>query len=143
MWLVDTNILVYAVSPAETVKCPAARSFLKDLMARGQAAVAVQNCAEFLSAAALKPKSPLEISDAMTILNAWVAHMRVLSPNFETVEMAVGCIDRYQLSFWDAMVWAVAVQEGLEGVYSEDGPVGATIGGIRWRDPLKDRPTGG
>jgi predicted nucleic acid-binding protein len=36
MWLVDTNLLVYAVSPAEKEKQPRARAFLTSLLTTGR-----------------------------------------------------------------------------------------------------------
>ncbi|MEW5855192.1 MAG: hypothetical protein AB2A00_40825 [Myxococcota bacterium] len=45
-------------------------------------------------------------------------------------------VERYRLSFWDAMVWGIAVQHHVAEVLSEDGPVGATLEGVRYRNPL-------
>ena len=137
MWLIDTNILVYAVSPSEKTKYTIARSFIAEILTNGEGVLAVQNCVEFINAAALKPKSPLSLSDAFAALDTWTKYLAVLSPNFDTVRVAVNGVDRYQLSYWDALIWAVAVQNGLEGIFSEDGPTGATINGIRWVDPLR------
>ncbi len=138
MLLIDTNVLVYAVSPAEAERQARARSVLTDLMRQREAALAVQNCAEFLQVAAIRRDSPLELSDAVDQLRVWCRHMTVFSPDYGTVEMAVEGVERYQISFWDAMIWAIAVQNGLEEILSEDGPSGATLRGVRWTNPFEE-----
>jgi len=136
MFLIDTNILVYAVSTAEKIKQTRARAVLSDLMIHGEAALALQSCAEFLTAAALKPSSPLSLGDALGQLRSWERHMSILIPSFETVEVAAEGVTKYKLSFWDAMIWAIALQYEIPRVLTEDGPVGSEIRGVKLVDPF-------
>jgi len=137
MFLIDTNILVYAVSAADKTKRDRARAVLSDLMLRSEAALALQSCAEFLAAAALKPGSPLSLQDALRQLRSWERHMILLFPSFETVELAAGGVSRHKLSFWDAMIWAVALQHEIPVILTEDGPVGSRLRGVRLIDPFQ------
>jgi predicted nucleic acid-binding protein len=45
-------------------------------------------------------------------------------------------IERLSMSFWDAMIWAVAKQNRVAEILSEDGPVGSVVEGIRYTNPF-------
>ena len=45
---------------------------------------------------------------------------------------------QYQLSFWDALIWATAKLNQIPVVLSEDFNVGGVIEGIRFVNPLAD-----
>lgn len=136
MILIDTNILVYAVSPGEPEKQARSREVLAELMRTGRAALSLQNCSEFLTAASLKPGSPISLDDAHAQLRAWRNHITILLPNMDTLDLATDGVKGHKLSFWDAMVWAVAEQHGVEEILTEDGPVGSTIGHVRFTNPF-------
>ena len=49
---------------------------------------------------------------------------------------AIRGVKEYQLSFWDAQIWATAKLNQIPVVYSEDFNVGAIIEGVRFINPL-------
>jgi predicted nucleic acid-binding protein len=71
---------------------------------------------------------------------AWLAYIywawRVEVPTAETVLRASEIQERNQLSFWDAMILATAVQGGAETLLSEDMNHGQVIEGIRVENPF-------
>jgi predicted nucleic acid-binding protein len=54
----------------------------------------------------------------------------------DTLDMATNGVIGHKLSFWDAMIWAVAEQHGLEEILTEDGPIGSTIGHVTFTNPF-------
>jgi len=49
---------------------------------------------------------------------------------------AIEGVRRYRLAYWDAQIWAAAKLNQIEVIYSEDGPTGRPIGGVRFVNPL-------
>lgn len=62
----------------------------------------------------------------------------VLLPTARTLETALDGVRDHQLSFWAGMLWAVAKENNLAVMVTEDGPTGAAIGGVRFRSPFAD-----
>ena len=54
----------------------------------------------------------------------------------DTLDLAANGVIRHKLSFWDAMIWAIAEQHGVEEILTEDGPVGSTIGHVLFKNPF-------
>jgi len=45
-------------------------------------------------------------------------------------------VERYQLAWWDSLVWATASDYGILVVLSEDFNAGSVIGGVRLINPF-------
>jgi predicted nucleic acid-binding protein len=73
-----------------------------------------------------------------TIVDGFRRSWPILVPSPTTVETALDGVERHHLSFWDAMVWAIAREHGVSQVLSEDGPTGRHAGGVLFRDPFRD-----
>lgn len=130
--LIDTNILVYAAGAdgdrdRQQIAVRALRAHREDGL------LAVQVLAEFANVLIRKGR-PLETiqRDVTTLERSW----RVIAPNSETVSAALVGVQEHKMSFWDAMLWACAKQHHLATILSEDGPIGATIGGILYKSPF-------
>ena len=44
---------------------------------------------------------------------------------------------RHGLSFWDALIWAAAAENGIKTVYTEDYQDGREIEGVRFVNPFR------
>lgn len=136
--LVDTNLLVYAYQPTSgDPRIPRAKKILADRMSAGDGFVSVQNLAELSAVCLTKLTPPLPISALRQILLDVEAALAVLAPSADTVRSAVSGVGKHRLSFWDAMLWAVAKEGGLDEILSEDLQDGQTVEGVRFRNPLK------
>ena len=49
---------------------------------------------------------------------------------------ALGAIQRNGLSFWDALIWAAAVENGIPVIYTEDYQDGREVEGARFVNPF-------
>lgn len=122
--LIDTNILVYATgADGDRTRQQMAIQALRDHRPHG--ALAVQVLAEFASVL-IRKGAPLETvrSDIRTL------------PDVGTVSLALGGVEDYSMSFWDAMLWATAKHHGLTTILSEDGPTGSTVGDMLYLSPF-------
>lgn len=57
-----------------------------------------------------------------------------LSP--ETTRNALAAVERYQLSFWDALIWATASAHGVPRILFEDFQHGRRVEGVEYVNPL-------
>ena len=134
----DTNILVYAVDRDAGDR----HEQSKDLV--GQAAkrdciLTVQVLAEFYYATIRKKL--LEPSDAETFVQDWLNVFNVVSADSSTLVNAMEAVEKHRLSFWDAMIWAVARKTGCSAIISEDMQGGQRLGGIEFLDPFSSGAT--
>lgn len=136
--LVDTNILVYAYEPASAdPRAPKAKKSMIEHVVAGDGYVSVQNLAELSSVCLTKLQPPLQPSVIRDILRDVGTALSVLRPSTSTVESALVGVEKHQLSFWDAMLWAIAKENGVGEILSEDFQDGQTLEGVRFRNPLK------
>ncbi len=116
---VDTNVLIYAHDVSAGEKHNRARQLIRDLWQSGEGCVSIQVLQEFYVTVTRKVAKPLPSEAAAQIiidLSAWVVHC----PGVEDILDAIRLQERYQTSFWDAMILASAVQLGCEVLWSED-----------------------
>jgi predicted nucleic acid-binding protein len=76
-------------------------------------------------------------SDVRSLL-AW----RPMTVNRQTVELAWLLQDRYQISWWDALIAGSAQMLGCRYLLTEDLQEGMAIGDLRVVNPFRNSPTG-
>lgn len=136
--LVDTNILVYSVDRRDPAKQRAAAAVLDELAAAGLGVLSAQSLAEYFSA--LTSKAVLAEHVSMAVAAAQVADYArswmIVNVTPPIVLEAIDGVRRYRLSYWDAQIWAAARLNQIGVIYSEDGPTGSAVGGVRFVNPL-------
>ena len=140
MRLVDTNILLYAVSalPEEADK----RSRACALLTETGLALSVQVLQEFYYQAT-HPKRPARLThdDAVRFLEP-LLQLPIQPVTGEVFRIALSIRERFGLSYWDSAILAAARVMGCDAVYSEDMSAGQDYGGLRVIDPFADRGGG-
>jgi predicted nucleic acid-binding protein len=136
--LVDTNILVYRCDPRDPAKREAARALLRRGEAAGDLRIAHQSLVEFMnSATRSRGGSPLMTrEDATRQAELFMAEFPVLYPNEHVFRTALRGMATYQLSWFDAHLWAYAEHYGLPEILSEDFEHGRMYGTVRIRNPF-------
>lgn len=134
--IVDTNILVYAYDADAAERHQKAKDTIKTLWDQSKGALPTQVLAEFFVTITRKVKQPLSVADAKGIIEDYRAAWAVFPTTPDTVLLAIDGIERYQLSFWDSMIWASAVINGIPKIFSEDMQHGQTIEGVRIENPF-------
>lgn len=136
--LVDTNVLVYAYQKDRSdPRHRKAKEALADLILSGDGHVGVQSLAELSSVFLKKQKPPLSPSEILGIVTDVETALSVLRPGADTVKGALRAVEAHQLSFWDAMIWSIARENGVGEILTEDLQDGRTIEGVSYRNPLK------
>lgn len=139
--LVDTNLLVYRFDPRNLEKQTIATNLLRQAIADQSIRVPHQAIIEFVSAvtrpvgAEKRPLMPRD--EALREAEAMLTQFDILYPTESVVRLAVRGALAYQLSWFDAHIWAYAEHYGLDEIWSEDFSHGQLIGRVRIRNPFQ------
>jgi predicted nucleic acid-binding protein len=137
--LVDTNVLVYRFDPRFPDKQATATRLLRDGLERGTCLIPHQAILEFVAVVTrpLQNGAPLLSSaDAWREAEELLVTGPVLYPTEAVVRTALRGAALYQLSWFDAHLWAFAEANGLAELLSEDFQHGRLYGTVRVVNPF-------
>lgn len=138
-WLIDTNVLLYPYDSRDPAKAQRAFEVIERLGSAGTAAVSAQVLSEWFAVVTRKkPFFALPVPAAVEVLLGFVNYWRVLDVTGVTVAAAARAVERYQLSPYDAVIWAAAHLHAVPVVLSEDFSHGQTIEGVTFLNPFRD-----
>jgi predicted nucleic acid-binding protein len=138
--LVDTNVLVYRFDPRDTRKQGIADSLLRAGIAGDSIRIPHQALVEFYRAVTRSISGYgrlLEDNDARRETEEMLAQFSILYPDESVVRTALRGMAAYQLSWFDAHLWAYAEVFGLSELISEDFQHGRLYGSVRVVNPFK------
>ena len=114
----DTNILVYAYSPADARKQKIAQGIIGRAL-RGEGVVSSQVLAEFAATLLHKVAPPMRAEEVLMALDA-LGPVRLVPPHHGMVRRAVEAKTAYGIHFYDGMIVAAAEGGGCGRILSED-----------------------
>ena len=135
MRFVDTNVLIYAVSPSprETEK----RRRAQELLREGGLVVSVQVLQEFYSQVTRSSRTePLTSSQALRFIES-IREFPVQDMTLAVFRVGVALSQRFRLSYWDGAILAAARTSGCDAVYSEDLSDQQNYAGLRVINPFR------
>ena len=132
--LIDTNVLVYRFDPRFPEKQERATELLRAGLRADSIRVPHQAIVEFVPATTRQPLLSLE--DARREAEEMLLQFTVLYPNEDVVRTAVRGAAAYQLSWFDAHMWAFAEVYGLDELFSEDFQHDRQYGSVRAVNPF-------
>lgn len=131
----DTNILIYGHDQTAGHKHAVAKRLLQTSWQLRTGCLSIQVLQEFYVNITRKIAAPLPVAEAIrviTYLKAWHIHV----PTADDVLGAIQIQQRYQLSFWDALIVRSASQLGCAILWSEDLSNGQFYEGVEVRNPF-------
>jgi len=137
--LVDTNIVVYKHDPRYPEKQRRAIELLRRGLDDGSLRIAHQVVIEFVAAVSrpIPGMGPLLApADARREAEELISEFPVLYPNEQVIRMALRGAAAYDLSWFDAHLWAYAEYYGLQELISEDLQDGRLYGTVRVVNPF-------
>jgi predicted nucleic acid-binding protein len=129
----DSNVLVYCVDRDAGARHRIACDVVDRCVDR-DCVLAVQALSEFFFVATRKGKMPA--IDAAAQIDDWQILFPTATPRATTLRRAIRAVADHGLAFWDAMLWAVAAENGVTALVSEDCQDGRIIGGVRFVNPF-------
>ncbi|MFY9845512.1 MAG: PIN domain-containing protein [Terriglobales bacterium] len=132
----DTNIFVYTFDPQAPQKATRAESLVAEALASGKGMISYQVAQEFVAAARKPFQNPMSFHE---IERYWHTTLRPLmmvhsSPGLFT--RALDLARRDQLSWYDSLIVAAAIQGDCEVLYSEDMQHGRRFGDLVIQNPF-------
>lgn len=121
LFLVDSNILVYAYEEQESDRKRDAGKLLSKAFAKKAVyAVSSQNLAEFVAAYLLKGKG--DIKKLQRAVKGIKNHENFIKINYssETVASAVALSHSHSTPFWDALIAATMLENNIFHIYTEN-----------------------
>jgi predicted nucleic acid-binding protein len=138
--LVDTNVLVYRFDPRFPSKQAIATRLLRKGIEDDDLRLAHQSVLEFVAAVtrplARNAASLLSPQEAVREAEELLSVFPVLLPDDNLLRTALRGMGAYQLSLFDAHLWAYAECNGLNELLSEDFQHGRLYGRVRVRNPF-------
>lgn len=132
----DTNVLAYAYDRSAGVKRDRAKQCIDRLWHQRNGVVSIQVLQELFVTLTRKTTPRLSNQDARIIVED-IATWQVVEPNADDVIEAINAADRWQVSFWDAMILIAAKKAGATAVWSEDLNAGQSYGEVEVRNPFE------
>jgi len=137
------NVLVYRFDHRFPEKQAKATRLMREGIDRDDLRMAHQSLIEFVAAVTrpigrgAKPTGLLSPVEAVREVEELLAQFTVLYPNDDVVRTALRGMSAYQLSWFDAHLWAYAECYGLDELISEDFQSNRVYGRVRVRNPFE------
>ncbi len=135
--MVDTNVLLYAYDRGEPSKQPQAFALLDRLTVGGLGVLTSQILAEFFVNATRRLRPPLTTEEAYNCIQNYLLSWEILDISGPIVLEAARGVRTYQMSYWDAQIWASAKMNQIRVVFSEDFGPRVIIEGVRFVNPFE------
>lgn len=129
----DTNILFYAMDRDAGARHKLAIQIV-DRAASFDCVLILQSLCEFYAAVTAKGKMPSKEAEAQ--INDWMELFPVVSATSKSLMKALTAVNEHILSFWDAMLCAVAREAGVTMLLSEDFQHDRVLDGIQFCNPF-------
>ena len=134
-YFVDTNILVYAHDRSTGIKHERAQRLLEQLWDSANGVLSTQVLQELCINLRRKVRQPLPMEEVRQLIRDY-STWEVVTNTSESVILALEIENRYQTSFWDALILQAAESSGASILYSEDLATGQRYGEIQIINPL-------
>jgi predicted nucleic acid-binding protein len=131
----DTNVLLYMYSSSNSQKRDRARELYGDYALTGRILLSTQVIQEFFVSGLRKLALPRQKVREVTL--AFLdSPLVIIGPSH--IRSAIEKEERYQISFWDALILAAAEAGGAEVLYTEDLNDGQQYGAVTVRNPFRN-----
>jgi predicted nucleic acid-binding protein len=137
--LVDTNVLVYRFDSRFPQKQSIATAWLRKAIEEDGARIPHQALVEFVAVVtrSLAGAAPIfSRAEATREVEELIAQFPILYPNEHVFLLALRGMATYQLSWFDAHMWAYGEHFGLSELWTEDFQHGRLYGSVRAVNPF-------
>jgi len=115
-FLVDTNVIVYLYNSDNPEKGDNAQQLIETIITRNLAVISTQIAGELFY------HLNKYLKNAKEVVSLYLDNWKMLEVNSLIIKEAMRAVSQYQLSYWDAQVWASAKLNQVPFIISEDVP---------------------
>jgi predicted nucleic acid-binding protein len=130
----DTNILFYAMDQEAGERHQLAIKIV-DRAIVFDSVLTLQSLGEFYAAVTRKDKMPAREAEAQ--IKDWMDLFPIVSAKSKSLIRAIKAVNQHTLSFWDALLWAVARDAGVTMILSKDFQHDRVLEGIQFCNPFQ------
>ncbi len=138
-YFLDTNLFVYTFDRDAPEKQVRANALIKEALEERTGCISYQVIQEFMNVATRKFETPLSTSDCEKYLYTVLAPLCSVFTSIALYGLALEIMDRWRLSYYDALIVAAALQAECGILYSEDLQDGLKIQYLTIRNPFIER----
>ena len=121
LFLIDSNILVYAFEKEEGIKKDKAKKLLDEcVFGTREFAISNQNLAEFIFVVTRKGKLGVEEAKNLVIEITQFQGFKKINYDSNTIPIALSIMQDFKASFWDALLAATMRENGIFNIYTEN-----------------------
>lgn len=123
MYLIDSNILVYAYDKSEPKKREKAKNLLEKCWRKEKKfALSIQNLSEFFVAVTEKIEKPISKSKAHEIISDLIEfeNWTILTFGSRTVLSAINYSKKSNVPYWDGLIVATMLENQVFKIYTEN-----------------------
>jgi predicted nucleic acid-binding protein len=124
IWLIDTNILVYAYDKSEGKKYEMCKRLIDECWKlREKYSISTQNLSEFYVVITKKIESPVPMETAKGIIADIIEFQNWIVVDFDarTILSAIDINMGYGIHYWDALIAATMRENNIFCIYTENG----------------------
>ncbi len=139
--LLDTNLLVYLYDQRKPQRQTMAVQVIATFAKTGMGRLSTQCLSEFFSAVTRQKNEQaaiLSLDEAIQETTRLSRLFIVYPVNPQIVLEALRGVKQYQLSFWDAQIWATARLNQIPIIFSEDFNPNANLEGVLFINPFDE-----
>ncbi len=136
--VLDTSVLVYTQDADELPKHERAIELMDALQEMQVAALTTQVLGEYFTTVTRRFRDTMDIHAAEAQVADLASSFPILDTTVTVVLEAARGVVRYQMSYYDAQIWAAARLNGISLVLSEDFQDGREVEGVRFANPFAE-----
>ena len=115
-FLVDTNVIVYLYNSDSPENGESTQRLIETIVTRNLAVISNQIAGELFC------HLNRYLKNAKEVVSLYLDNWKVLEINSLIIKEAMRAVNQYQLSYWDAQIWASAKLNQVPFIISEDVP---------------------
>ena len=133
----DTNVLFYSFHTADVEKTSIALRLVVTRTELHEAVISFQVVQEFFSVAFRKARPSMRGDEATHYLHNVLNRMEIVQSSLNIYEKALHLRERHQLSWYDSLIVAAALEARCETLYTEELNHGQRIEGLTVVNPFR------
>lgn len=135
-FFLDTNLLIYAIDPAEPGKQAVAQEWIAAAHESGNGFLSYQVVQEWFNVVLAKATVPLTADEAVSIYHRLIEPLWHIQSSRELLDTALDLHRHDSFSWWDSLIVSAAIQGGCDRLLSEDLQHGRKIRGVKIINPF-------
>lgn len=137
--LIDSNILIYDFDASDKLKHKKAKEILDACWTgKKRYAVSIQNLSEFFVNVTNKIEEPISIEDGTIAVKKMIMFnwLTKLEPTKQCVERALELCAQQKIHYWDALIAATMIENGIFSIITENTKDFSKIREIQAKNPF-------